>query len=95
VTWTTLLASRDVQWHRTSIRELDDIRALVVGELADAQAHGLSAARRFEGELVRRSMRRPNDGSARPLTRQDPQLDDVVLACPQNPLHGYCEVLGP
>jgi hypothetical protein len=47
VTWTNLLASRDVQQHRTSKRELNDMRALVARDLADAQVAGLSADRRF------------------------------------------------
>jgi hypothetical protein len=41
------LASHAVQRHRTSKRELDDMRALVARDLADAQVHGLSADRRF------------------------------------------------
>lgn len=45
--WTRLLASQDVQRHRTSKRELDDIRALVARDLADATVVGLSADRRF------------------------------------------------
>ena len=48
MTWTKLLGSRDVQHHRTSKSELDDIRALVARDLADATVAGLSA-----GELVR------------------------------------------
>ena len=47
MTWTKLLASRDVQRHRTSKKELDDIRALVARDLADASVAGLSADRRF------------------------------------------------
>src|SRR5262249_48808970 len=47
VTWTTLLASRDVQRHRTSKREFDDMRALVARDLADVQVAALSADRRF------------------------------------------------
>jgi hypothetical protein len=47
VTWTTFLASHDVQRHKTSKRELDDMRALVARDLADAQVQGLSADRRF------------------------------------------------
>jgi hypothetical protein len=47
VTWTALLANRDVQRHRTSKRELDEMRALVAHDLADAQVPGLSADRRF------------------------------------------------
>jgi len=41
------LAGHDVQRHRTSKRELDDIRALVARDLADATVAGLSADRRF------------------------------------------------
>jgi hypothetical protein len=41
------LASRDVQRHRTSKKELDDIRALIARDLADACVPALSADRRF------------------------------------------------
>jgi hypothetical protein len=41
--WTTLLASHDVQRHRTSKRELDEIRAVIEPHLGDAQIAGLSA----------------------------------------------------
>jgi hypothetical protein len=41
------LASHDVQRHRTSKKELDDIRALIARDLADASIAGLSADRRF------------------------------------------------
>jgi len=41
------LASRDVQRHRTSKKELDDIRALIARDLADAGVTALSADRRF------------------------------------------------
>jgi len=41
------LASQDVQRHRTSKRELDDIRALIARDLADAAVAGVSADRRF------------------------------------------------
>ena len=47
MTWTKLLASRDVQRHRTSKKELDDIRALIARDLADAGVSALSADRRF------------------------------------------------
>ena len=47
MTWTTLLASHDVQRHRTSKRELDEIRAVIQRDLADAQLAALSADRRF------------------------------------------------
>jgi uncharacterized protein (UPF0332 family) len=42
-----LLASHDVQRHRTSKRELDEIRAVIQRDLGDAQLAGLSADRRF------------------------------------------------
>jgi uncharacterized protein (UPF0332 family) len=42
-----LLAGRDIQQHQTSRRELDDMRALVARDLADAGISGLSADRRF------------------------------------------------
>ncbi len=41
------MASRDVQPHRTSKKELDDIRALVARDLRDANIAALSADRRF------------------------------------------------
>jgi len=41
------LASRDVQRHRTSKKELDDIRALIARDLADAGVTAVSADRRF------------------------------------------------
>ena len=47
MTWTKLLASHDVQRHRTSKRELDDIRALIDRDLTDAAISGVSADRRF------------------------------------------------
>jgi hypothetical protein len=47
VTWTKLLASHDVQRHQASKKELDDMRALVVRDLADSKVSGLSADRRF------------------------------------------------
>ena len=47
MTWTKLLASHGVQHHRTSKKELDDIRGLVARDLADAAVAGLSADRRF------------------------------------------------
>ena len=42
-----MLASRDVQRHRTSKKELDDIRALIARDLADVGVAALSADRRF------------------------------------------------
>jgi len=47
MTWTKLLASRDVQTHRTSKSELDDFRALIARDLADAAVARVSADRRF------------------------------------------------
>jgi len=47
VTWTQLLASNDVQKHRTSKNELDNMRALIGRDLADAAVPQLSADRRF------------------------------------------------
>lgn len=41
------MASHDVQRHRTSKRELDELRAVIQRDLADAQIAGLSADRRF------------------------------------------------
>ena len=41
------MGSHDVQRHRTSKKELDDIRALVARDLADATVAGLSADRLF------------------------------------------------
>lgn len=42
-----MLASRDVQRHRPSKRELDDFRALIARDLADAAVALVSADRRF------------------------------------------------
>jgi hypothetical protein len=47
MTWTQLLANHDVQRHETSKRELDEIRALIARDLADAQVRSVSADRRF------------------------------------------------
>lgn len=47
MTWTRLLANRDVQKHQTSKNELDNMRALIARDLADAALKGLSADRRF------------------------------------------------
>jgi len=47
VTWTQLLADRDVQRHRASKNELDAMRALIARDLADAAIVALSADRRF------------------------------------------------
>ncbi len=47
MTWTKLLADKKVQRHRTSKNELDNMRALIARDLADAAVKGLSADRRF------------------------------------------------
>jgi allantoicase len=47
VTWTKLLASKEAQRHKTSKKELDNMRALIARDLADAGIAGLSADRRF------------------------------------------------
>lgn len=47
MTWTKLLANKDAQGHKTSKKELDNMRALIGRDLADASLAGLSADRRF------------------------------------------------
>jgi hypothetical protein len=47
VTWTQLLANKDAQRHTTSKQELDNMRELIVRDLADAAVPQLSADRRF------------------------------------------------
>jgi Transglutaminase-like superfamily len=47
LTWTKLLASKQAQKHKTSKKELDNMRALIARDLADAALAGLSADRRF------------------------------------------------
>jgi allantoicase len=41
------LANKDAQKHKTSKKELDNMRALIARDLADASLAGLSADRRF------------------------------------------------
>jgi hypothetical protein len=53
VTWTKLLANKDAQKHKTSKKELDNMRALIARDLADASLAGLSADRRFATALQR------------------------------------------
>jgi hypothetical protein len=36
VTWTNLLANKEAQKHKTSKKELDNMRALIARDLADA-----------------------------------------------------------
>lgn len=47
MTWTKLLANKDAKKHTTSKKELDNMRALIARDLADASLVGLSADRRF------------------------------------------------
>jgi SAV_6107-like HEPN len=47
VTWTKLLATKDAKKHTTSKKELNNMRALIARDLADASLAGLSADRRF------------------------------------------------
>jgi len=47
VTWTNLLANKEAQKHKTSKKELDNMRALIARDLADKGIAGLSADRRF------------------------------------------------
>ena len=47
MTWTSLLANREARKLKTSKKELDNVRAQIARELADASLAGLSADRRF------------------------------------------------
>ena len=47
MTWMKLLASREAQKHKTSKKELDNLRVLIARDLADAAIAGLSADWRF------------------------------------------------
>ena len=47
MSWTKLLASKQARRHKTSKKELDNMRALIARDLADAAIAGLSADRRF------------------------------------------------
>ena len=47
MTWTSLLANKEGQKHKTSKKELDNMRALIARDLADAAIAGLSSDRRF------------------------------------------------
>src|SRR5215831_6601875 len=47
MTWTQLLANYEVQRHRTSRKELDNLRAVIARDLADSSLNGVSADRRF------------------------------------------------
>jgi hypothetical protein len=47
VSWKKLLASGEVTTHRTSKQEIDNLRALIARDMADASLPGLSADRQF------------------------------------------------
>lgn len=47
MSWKALLASRAVQSHKTSVKEIENIRQLVNRDLADTAIEELSADRRF------------------------------------------------
>ena len=47
MTWTKLLSNKEAQRHKTSKKELDNMRTLLARDLADAGLAGLSADRRF------------------------------------------------
>jgi uncharacterized protein (UPF0332 family) len=47
MSWKALLASRTVQPHKTSTKEIEGLRQLVARDLADAAVDRLSADRRF------------------------------------------------
>jgi hypothetical protein len=47
VSWKQWLAKGDIKGHQTSKQELDNLRALIARDLADAAIVGLSADRRF------------------------------------------------
>ena len=42
MTWTKLLANKEAERHKTSKKELDNMRALIARDLADAGIAGLS-----------------------------------------------------
>jgi uncharacterized protein (UPF0332 family) len=47
MTWKQLLAQNAVKRHKTSREELENLRAIIARDLADASVAGLSADRRF------------------------------------------------
>ena len=55
MTWTKLLVSRDVQRHRTSKKELDDIRALIARDLADAYTRSHVATETEAQEILEKA----------------------------------------
>jgi predicted nucleotidyltransferase len=66
VTWTTLLASQDVQRHRTSRRELDDSMTCVRWSLAPGPTRKCTASQRIGGSPRRTTPRsKPRTSLAR------------------------------
>jgi hypothetical protein len=55
VTWTKLLTNKDAQKHKTSKKELDNMRALIARDLTDASLAGLSADRGSQLPTTQRS----------------------------------------
>jgi hypothetical protein len=47
MSWKRWLAADDIRAHKTSRQELENLRALITRDLADASVPGLSADRRF------------------------------------------------
>ena len=47
MTWTSSLANKEAQKHKTSKKELDNMRALIARDLADASLVGLLTDRKF------------------------------------------------
>lgn len=47
MSWQTLTAAQKIRSHATSRREMDDLRAVIARDLADAAISALSADRRF------------------------------------------------
>ena len=64
MTWTNLLANNEAQKHKTSKKELDNMRALIARDLADAGIAGWSipANRRSRSGLENRRL--PHSRSA-------------------------------
>jgi hypothetical protein len=47
MSWKQWMAAGDIRTHKTSRQELENLRALITRDLADASVPGLSADRRF------------------------------------------------
>jgi hypothetical protein len=61
---------KDVQHHRTSRNELDEMRALVARDLADADVEGLSADRSMRPPTMRRYEAANQVAAGRPSARR-------------------------